>query len=43
MRLLFCGAFLVTFDLSHFGNFYSDVVLKPPKHSWFVAELEKDF
>jgi hypothetical protein len=42
-RSLFCGTFLVTFGLSDFDNFHTNVVLKLPIHSWSVAELEKDF
>jgi hypothetical protein len=38
-----CGAVLITFSLSQFGNFDTDVVLKLPVHCWLVAELEKDF
>lgn len=43
IRSLFSGAFLVTFYLSQLGNFHTDVVLKLPVHSWFVAKFEKYF
>jgi len=43
IRSLFCGPFLVTFGRSQSDNLHTDVVLKLPVHSRFVAELEKDF
>jgi len=43
LRAPFRGTLLVTFDLFEVCYFCTHVVLKLPEHSWFVAELEKDF